>query len=214
MPIKFIADTFQRPADEVTLFVSIIVCFLVCIPMPYIRNVALRKIYSTVGGLLMSFFTFGIYTLVLIPYNMIGYLSMSLMPRFLAPYVVILTTGSLLTAGNYYEMITEDTTFNVSILMMITFCKQWMLAINYRDGAGDIESWLNSREKARALKNLPSLFDYVNYIFNLSSSVCGPCFEYKEWDEFINLKANYSSMVPQSCIVPALNRFLHGLLFS
>jgi lysophospholipid acyltransferase len=139
----------------------------------------------------MSFYTFGIYALVIIPYNMIGYFVMLLMPRKLAPYVIIFTTGGLLTIENYYEMLTEDTTFNVSVLMMINFCKQWMLALNYRDGAGDLDGWLNSRERLRAIKSLPSLVDYVNYMFNLSSSVCGPCFEYKEWDQFINLQGNY-----------------------
>ena len=139
----------------------------------------------------MTFYTYGIYTLVLIPYNMTGYVTMLLMPRKFAVYIIIFVTGGLLTVGNYYEMLTEDITFNVSVLMMITFCKQFMVAINYRDGAGDLDGWLNTREKSRAIKNLPSLADYVNYIFNLGSSVCGPCFEFKEWDDYINLRGVY-----------------------
>jgi len=89
-----------------------------------------------------------------------------------------------------------------------------MIAINYRDGAGDIDGWLNSRERARAIKNLPSISDYVNYIFCLGSSVCGPCYEYKEWDDYINLRGVYAQMKPGSSIVPALARFFTGLLWS
>ena len=97
---------------------------------------------------------------------------------------------------------------------MITFCKMSMLACNYRDGEGNIDTWLNSREKTRALKKLPSLANYVCYMFNLGSSVCGPCFEYKEWDDFINLSGHYSKMRVGSNVRPALLRALNGLLLT
>ena len=89
-----------------------------------------------------------------------------------------------------------------------------MIAINYRDGEGDIDGWLNSREKARAIKKLPRLDDYVHYIFNLGSSVCGPCFEFKEWDDFINLKGHYGEMKIVSNVGPALLRALNGLVLT
>ena len=121
--MNFVAETFGRPTDEVTLFVSIIIAFVLSFPLPFIRNVALRKLYSTGLGLVLAFYTYGIYTLTLIPFNMTGYVAMLLLPRKFAAYTIIFVTGGLLTVGNYYEMLTEDVTFNVSVVMMITFCK-------------------------------------------------------------------------------------------
>ena len=63
------------------MFVSIVMAFLLSFPLPFIRNVVLRKLYSTVLGLIMTFYTYGIYTVVLIPYNMTGYITMLLLPR-------------------------------------------------------------------------------------------------------------------------------------
>jgi len=123
MPVKFVSEMFGRPADEVTLFVSILIAFVLSFPQSFIRNVTLRKLYSTGIGLSLTFFTYGIYTLLLIPYNMTAYFAMLLLPRKYAVYLIILITGGLLTANNYYEMITEDVSFNVSVLMLITFCK-------------------------------------------------------------------------------------------
>lgn len=73
-----------------------------------------------------------------------------------------------------------------------------MISFNYRDGAGDLDDWLTPREKTHALKELPSLWEYSNYIFCLQSSVAGPSFEYKKWREFVDRKGDIKSMKPFS----------------
>ena len=88
----------------------------------------------------------------------------------------------------------EDTGYSVSTLMMITFVKQSIIASNYRDGNGDLDSWLTSREKIYALKTMPTFSEYCNYMFPLVSSVIGPSFEFKDWNDFINMKSPYSTM--------------------
>lgn len=122
-PVNKIASIFGRPSDECQLFVSILIAFLLSFPLPLLRNVALRKLYSTGFGLVMTFYTFGISTLLLIPYNMYGYVSMLLLPRKYAVVAILIVSGGILTVGNYYEMLCEDLGYNVSLLMMITFCK-------------------------------------------------------------------------------------------
>lgn len=42
-------------------------------------------------------------------------------------------------------------------------------------------------QKFRQIKKLPSLFEYFSYIFFGPSAVCGPSFDYKEFNDFINL---------------------------
>ena len=90
--------------------------------------------------------------------------------------------------------------------MMITFVKQSMLASNYRDGNGDLDTWLTSREKQYAVKERPSLIEYCDYIYPLASCVIGPSFEYKDWNEFINLKDSYKSMPKNTHFGPAFTR--------
>lgn len=196
------------------MFVGIMMALTLSFGLPLIKNVALRKIYSTTFGIFMSFYTFGSTAVVLIPYNMIGYFAMVFLPRQYAIIAIVVISGGILTIENYRMMMIEELGFKVKCIMMITFCKMHMLSCNYRDGAGDINTGLNSREKARAIKTLPSLVDYICYMFNLGSGVCGPCFEYKEWDDFINLRGHYSKMRIGSNVRPALLRAFHGLLIS
>jgi len=49
-------------------------------------------------------------------------------------------------------------------------------------------------------------------MFPLVSSVVGPSFEFKDWNEFINLEEPYKSMPKYGNIKPALTRLIQGLL--
>ena len=66
---------------------------------------------------------------------------------------------------------------------------------------------ITPREKKYALKEPPSLLNYCAYIFNLQSSVIGPSFEYKDWDDFINLRGHYADMPLFSNYPKAFERF-------
>lgn len=84
--------------------------------------------------------------------------------------------------------------------------------MNYRDGYGDQDAQLTSREKKYAVKELPSFFEYCNYVFNIQSSVIGPSFEYKDWDDFLNLRGDFNKMRPFSNYPGAIKRYVEGLL--
>lgn len=143
---------------------------------------------------------------------MIGYVCMLIFPRKYSHVIVILTTGGLLTLGNIIEHYKEETGYNISTLAMITFVKQYMLATNYRDGNGDLDGWLTSREKKYALKDLPTFTDYCNYLFPLVSSVIGPSFEYKDWNDYLNVRGDYAKMRPFSNYFDAFKRFGQGVI--
>jgi hypothetical protein len=66
---------------------------------------------------------------------------------------------------------------------------------------------ITPREKKYALKKTPSLLNYCAYMFNLQSSVIGPSFEYKDWDDFINLREHYATMPLFSNYPKAFERF-------
>jgi hypothetical protein len=52
------------------------------------------------------------------------------------------------------------------MLAMITFVKQTIISINYRDGAVE-KSKLAEREFKYAVKELPTFWEYCNYVFPL-----------------------------------------------
>lgn len=116
----------------------------------------------------------------------------------------------MLTTGNVIRMVKEDTGYGVATLCMVCFVKHSIISINYRDGLED--KGLTSREKKYALKELPGFFSYCNFVFNLQSSVIGPSFEFKDWDDFINLRGDYAKMRPFTNYLPALQRFGEALL--
>jgi hypothetical protein len=83
-----------------------------------------RKLLSTLGGLLISTYAYGLGVLFMIPYNLIGYACICLVPRKRCHTVTIFATGFFLTVGNYIRQIMfEDAGYSVSTLMMITFVK-------------------------------------------------------------------------------------------
>ena len=167
---------------------------LISLIISHIRSPFLRKILNTNSGILITTYTYGCGIFLIVPFNMIGYVFMSCAPRKHAHYYVIFLSGFILLITNVIKQIVGDTGYNVSAIAMITFVKQTILAINYRDGMGDLEDWNTSREKKYALKELPSFFDYCNYVFSLQSSVIGPSFEYKDWNNFLNLRGDYAKM--------------------
>lgn len=87
-----------------------------------------------------------------------------------------------------------------------------MISINYRDGNGDLYSWLTSREKKYALKELPGFWSYCNYVFNLQSSIIGPSFEFKDWDDFLNNRGDYAKMAHFVNYPRAFIRYFQGIL--
>jgi hypothetical protein len=45
-------------------------------------------------------------------------------------------------------------------------------------------------------------------VFNLQSSVIGPSFEYKDWEDFLNLRGDYGKMKQFTNYKPAITRYV------
>ena len=82
--------------------------------------------------------------------------------------------------------------------------------MNYRDGAGFAEDKLSSREQASALKEVPSLYNYFEYMFNVVQIGAGPVIEYKRWRDYIDKSG---SVTPGFTFAPAIRRFVIAFLY-
>lgn len=130
-------------------------------------------------------------------------------PRRYSAYVTTTLTASLLLACNIRKIYHDGgQAFGIESLFMITFVKQMILAFNYKDGASNN---VTPREAKYSVVERPSLLTYCAYMFNLQSGVIGPSFEFKDWDNFMNLRGDYAKLRPFSNYLPAVARFGHGI---
>jgi hypothetical protein len=61
-------------------------------------------------------------------------------------------------------MLARTNEFGVSMIYMLSFVRQYVIACNFKDGGQD-PATLTPREAAHALKEVPNFFDYLNYMF-------------------------------------------------
>ncbi len=102
----------------------LLISFFLNLYLSLLKDPFSRKIVSTLGGIFISTYAYGFGMLFLIPYNMIGYMCMCLLPRKSCHYVAIFACGSFLTIGNYIRQIVfDDAGYGISTLLMITFVK-------------------------------------------------------------------------------------------
>ena len=100
---------------------------------------------------------------------------------------------------------------------MINFIKINMTLANYSDAqflATKDSKQLTEKERymAEALREIPSFWDWVNYMMMLmSSTTYGPATEYRPYIEWINLKGDFAKMPRFVNFKPALIRFSHTL---
>jgi hypothetical protein len=57
-----------------------------------------------------------------------------------------------------------------------------------------------------AIKDTPSFFDFLSYVFYCGGTISGPFYEYKDFDNFINKKDIYVT-IPNT-MIPTIKRFL------
>lgn len=75
------------------------------------------------------------------------------------------------------------------ILMMQTFLYVG-LAYNYQNGLKS-DDQLSQDAQRRKVVHLPDFLTYVGFMFFLPASLVGPCFEFRDFDDYINRKGDY-----------------------
>jgi len=86
------------------------------------------------------------------------------------------------------------------------------LCLCYKDGDEGNFNKCTSREKAKAVKEHPSLVSYLSYMFFVGQVISGPFSEYSDFEDWINLRKNYAKINYFETWVPALKRFGQGWL--
>lgn len=86
------------------------------------------------------------------------------------------------------------------ILMMQTFLYVG-LAYNYQNGLKP-DAELTEDAQKRKVMTLPDPLTYIGFLFFLPASLVGPCFEFRDFEDYINRKGDYEK-IPNT-LKPAL----------
>ena len=104
---------------------------------------------------------------------------------------------------------------DVPMNLMFNFCRVSSLACCIRDGhymtkaeKDGKEPDLKPREKAFAIKEIPSFFDFMSYLYYCGAAISGPWYEYKDFMDMIHQRGDFKSI--PSTIKPGLIRFAHA----
>lgn len=83
------------------------------------------------------------------------------------------------------------------------------LCFCFRDGSNEIkdpENSLTPYQLKHRIINCPSLIDVFSYTFTICGCFAGPFFEFKDYQDFINLEGRYKNI--PSTIIPAFKKFI------
>lgn len=96
---------------------------------------------------------------------MVCYISMHIFPRDQQHIITMsVTFTAMMLLHIYYEAL-DINILNMHTVSMISFSKQMCLALCYKDGDEENIKKVTPREKAQAVKEIPSISVYLTYMF-------------------------------------------------
>lgn len=101
-PLNMICEILQRPPEEVIIVIASLLTFLVCLPMPWIRDTTNRKAYSLAFGVMLGFYTYGVPYFLRIAYVLVGVIQLKFLPRQVSAVSVPVIAMILLTLRSLY----------------------------------------------------------------------------------------------------------------
>jgi hypothetical protein len=102
--------------------------------------------------------------------------------------------------------------------LMFGYCRVTSLACNIKDGSvvkmtkkGEKPD-LKNREVAFAVEEIPSVFDYLSYMYFCGAPISGPWIEYKDLIQFFKFEGHYKNVQETHTVGKALLRFVQAWL--
>eukprot|EP00357_Protocruzia_adherens_P012722 CAMPEP_0114990034 /NCGR_PEP_ID=MMETSP0216-20121206/10546_1 /TAXON_ID=223996 /ORGANISM="Protocruzia adherens, Strain Boccale" /LENGTH=476 /DNA_ID=CAMNT_0002353113 /DNA_START=20 /DNA_END=1450 /DNA_ORIENTATION=+ len=193
--------------------IQMIVCVLVAYPLGWIfyliRNVTLRKLFGTGVGVFLQVYMFG--SSIWLPFvsTTISYLLMTLLPRRKQVTFVFAYALGLNSVLHVYRMYTDYGGWNmdISLIQMILTLKMISSSFSYKDGSYEPKELLPDQARL-AIRDTPSYFDYLGFMFFFSVCIVGPSTEYKDYEDTVYQRGAYTG-----CPLPILPS-LFSLVYS
>lgn len=221
----YVCSVLQAPLPIIKYAVSLFLVYpfagvLRLIPFRYD---SIRHLYCFIIGVLLLQWTYGEDWIHSIISSMITYLiCLNLPKKYVATTVFIWAMGYMIIA-HWYRMYTSYMTFifDFTGTQMVLTMKLTSFAYNYYDGTYDYKnvSKKDDDRKRYAITKLPSLLQFMGYIYCFTCLQAGPAFEYNDYvhviDGSIFMKKSKDDKIVSSSpstIIPGLRRLLVGVI--
>lgn len=185
-----VADSLEIEVDKINL----LICQLISLPLAYLHSSVLgpgkvsrttRVASPAIIGLIFCYFCFGNAMKHLVSLAGLSYAIMHLSPsEVVHKSVFVFSMGYLVFIHWYRWYILSNYSIDVTGPMMVAVQKVTVIAFSLHDGRVKKSEELNEIQKREALKSVPSLLDFLSYVFHFQAVLTGPlCFytDYMSW---------------------------------
>ena len=186
------SDNLERPIDQGVYMIASTVALFACLYLKQIQDPTSRKIFSTIAGFTIHVYVFGMGALASVSMNLLCYFLLCTFPQRKQHIPVALIGFITLSLSQIHKQIYlyGVNGLDVPMNLMFNYCRVSSLAFCLRDGAvikeakgKDVD--LKSREKVYAVQEVPSLFDFMAYLYYCGAAISGPFYEYKDFVDHI-----------------------------
>eukprot|EP00825_Cyclidium_porcatum_P024641 TRINITY_DN2701_c0_g1_i2.p1 TRINITY_DN2701_c0_g1~~TRINITY_DN2701_c0_g1_i2.p1 ORF type:complete len:527 (+),score=80.38 TRINITY_DN2701_c0_g1_i2:33-1583(+) len=203
--VSALSEKIDLPPDQIRLVIAIFAMVPIGLAFQKIRQEFPRRIMSIALGFFFQYFLFENELYVPLVQTIIVYLLIIILKEKCGK-VIFYESFFYLIGYQTYKMITEYTVWRMSVdmVLMIDTAKYTIIAFNISDGLNKGKK-LTKEQQSKALFKIPSFLDYLSYIQFYASSLMGPVFEYKEFDNFMKFENEFKE-------VPFLESLKYSLL--
>ena len=203
-PVAKIGEIFERPEDQVVYMIGSTVVLFANFGLYYYRGTPFqRQVYSTTMGLAIHYYVFGMSGLASLLTNVFSYLAIIAMPRAYSHITIFFVSGIGLALAQAHRQIYYYgwNGLDVPMNLMFNFSRLTSLACCIRDGEKMAqakkegkEADLKPREKAYAVEEVPSFFDFMSYLYFCGAAISGPWYEYKDFRQMIKQEGDFKDI--------------------
>lgn len=196
--------------DQQSLLLFILTSFPLALIMKLITNPNAKKIYNLVIGICLPILMYGSAFIHIAVSSIIVYLLVKYTSRLNIGRTVTLYAFAYLSILHLYRQLYDYGSWRMDIttIFMILALKFSSFGYCYQDGGLKVEEVpkFMSNYKVQEL----DLFDYLGYIYFFPTGLMGPFIEYKDFNDYINCRGDYSKI--PSVLVPSILRLLQAIL--
>ncbi|XP_070565271.1 lysophospholipid acyltransferase 2-like [Ptychodera flava] len=185
-----LSEVLKLSVDKATIPVILILAIVLAIPYriflhPSRVGATTRHIVAIGLGFYFSYYlhSWGVVILLLqasLCYILMVYLNPTYMPK-----VVFAVAMGILTVVNFREFLHDSPGNNVVIALMIFTEKVTSVAWSVHDGFARDRKKLTDLQSKKAVRRIPSVLEYISYLFHFQGLVTGPFCFYKDYIDFI-----------------------------
>ncbi|KAK9819931.1 hypothetical protein WJX72_004021 [[Myrmecia] bisecta] len=197
------------------------VSFFASIPigamLRYIPSVPGRHLFSFLTGFFLVYYPFGNGCLHLVIAAVLTYFAMLIAREHAGTLAWLIDFTYLIGCHIYTASGTawKEGNMDFTGAMMVLVLKLISTAVTYQDGVRKPEL-LNAYQQAHVVKRMPSLLEYLSYLFAAGNLLSGPHFELSDYLNYIQRWGPWDTRQAKeglpSPVVPGLTRFVKALV--